>query len=457
MARGPNFIEIASAVASVINSEKQGLFDWPEPWPHRFRAIEPTKGARLIVEESGDQEIEEVPVEYVANCIVAWLRSQKDTDCLVTHRKAKEIAEFWLAFTIPIPMASIKSVRWQSEQGYTWRRLPWAIEDGPTPTWDGILNRMSNASAFRQWLGSLFFDEAKQHQYVWIHGMGEDGKGSMNDILDSVFGRAYRSKQPPHPGDKFWTYDLIGSRLVVFPDCNAQGFVAGGLFKSLSGGDPVSVEAKGRMAFTTRLNCKFLFLSNEKPNISSEHADMRRIIYCAFTEKGSDKEPKFKSRLWNEAGHFLSRCVIEYQDNCREHEDIRSDKENIEAWISTNDEEYQHVFDKYFRIPHEQYRTKASLDNLSLAEIRLVTFDPEKMLAIVKEEFKDYRQQKGFRDWLYKKHRAERIRVLREGQRIWVYVGVSHTLTAKTSREVTLLVSKLKIVAGQAGHCPPTM
>ena len=162
-------------------------------------------------------------------------------------------------------------------------RLPWHAADDITPTWDLIISRMSNADAFTAWVGSLFDETSYQQQYVWLHGKGNEGKGCINRFLMRVFGPAYCAKQPKERGDKFWTHDLLGKRLVVFPDCNDSAFVASGLFKSMTGGDPIPVEAKGEMAYTTRLAAKYLIISNERPDLSSETADRRRIIYCEMT------------------------------------------------------------------------------------------------------------------------------------------------------------------------------
>ncbi len=445
------FVEIANQVASAINFE---ACSYPVAWKHRFRIIEPAIGARLIVEETPDLEIREVPLDHVAHRIVAWMRLQNDPELLLTLRKAREAVEMWLAFAEPIPMSEIKSVRWKSEHGHTWRRLPWDRTEGPTPTWDKILSKMSNASALRQWLGSLFFEEAQQHGYVWVHGMGNDGKGSMNRFLKRVFGRSYRSKQPPAPGDKFWTYGLIGSRLVVFPDCNSQGFTTGGMFKSLSGGDPVDVEAKGKMSFTTELQCKFLFFSNEKPNISCEDADMRRIIYCEFFEKmkKEDADPKFEAKLWAEGGAFLTNCVKEYLEACPNHENIKSDQEDITAWVSVGEEKFQNTFDQHFMVPgNELYRTPKGLHGLSAEQLALVTVAPNEMLAIVTADFPEQREQVRFRDWLYKKYNVQKKGIKRDGKTDYYYVGIHKRLTAdaavKLSRKLAVIRSSVSTLS----------
>ncbi len=426
------FVELAAEVASAINFEH----GYVRAWPYKYRAIEPSPGVRLITEEDADQTLVEVPPDHLANRIVAWLRLGDIRTDFTTLRNARQIVEMWLAITEPIREQDIKHIRWRSDPGYTWRRLPWDMERGETPTWDAMLCRMENAAAFKTWLGSLFFEDAKQHQYIWCHGMGNDGKGAINRFLADVFGKSYRSKQPPGFGDKFWTYGLIGSRLVVFPDCNNQSFVSSGLFKSLSGGDPVDVEAKGRMSFTARLKCKFLFFSNERPNITSEGADMRRIIYCPFSE-AAIYEQGFEEALYKEGASFLTKCIDLYEKNCNDHSPIKCEADGIMEWISVLEEQFQAIFDSRFMQPHPDYRKHGNLSELTNDQIDLVTVKPEAMLEIVNGAFKDNKERSQFRDWLYKKYGVQKKGIESKvlGASVFYrYVGVAHKLSSSKSR-----------------------
>ncbi len=448
---GPKFAEFASQVAAALNFESH---PFPIPWPYRYRTVELARGARVIVEETEDQTLTEVPIEEVVSRVVAWLRLQLNPDNLLTVKRANEAVQMWVAIATPIPTVQIKYVRWLSEPGLTWRRLPWDPQDGETPTWDKLFGKLTNMGAFRQWLGSLFFEEGQQHQYVWVHGMGNDGKGAINRFLKRVFGKCYRSKQPPALGDKFWTYGLIGARLVVFPDCNSQGFTASGLFKTLSGGDPVDVEAKGKMSFTTELHAKFLFFSNEKPNISCEDADMRRIVYCEFMEKTKKEDvvPGFEVRLWEEGGRFLSRCVSEYLAACPEHQAIESDHEHIRDWVSVGEERWQIFFDSMYEQPkHEGYRTTKLLPGLTDEQLDLVTVRPDDLFAVLREAFPDRRDQAFFRDWMYKKYGVQKRGIRRADGINYRYVGVARKPTGKTAdhqrRAVERMHSDMRLVS----------
>jgi Family of unknown function (DUF5906) len=442
------FEEIAHDIAAQLNFEASRTFQWPIRWPHTFRVIEPELGARVPLLEAPDQEIRKVKLAHIADRIIQWTRLQDNPEVLLTKSKAKQAAEVWQSIADPLDPTEIKNVRWKSDVGYTWRRLPWDLEEGPTPTWDKVMSKMSNSEAFRHFIGSLFFDEAKQHQYVWAHGLGGDGKGSMNRFLKRVFGASYRSKQPPAQNDKFWTHGLIGARLVVFPDCNSQGFTTGGLFKSLSGGDPVDVEAKQEMSFTAELQAKFLFLSNEKPNVSCETADMRRIIYCGFERPiEGDKDPTFEAKLWAEGGYFLSKCANRYIEAHPNHEDIKSDDEQIKAWVSTNDEKFQNIFDALFMQPNEKHRSRQGLRGLTEDQIKILTVEPKELLAVTTAEFKDHKDQRAFKDWLYKKYGVEKIGFTSEsnGMVYYRYIGMHTLKTAQVAEKISRHLSVIRV------------
>lgn len=420
-------VKFSAALASAMNRDNHPFL---RAWEHKIHTIEPAKGTRLFVEISDDDVLTVVTQSYVQTLLVNWLRAQNIEAWTLSPKVASEAVELFRAYSTPIDEVQVRQVSWLTEKGYTWHRLPWDPSEGATPTWDTLLGRMTNQRAFRAFIGSLFFKEAENHQYCWIYGPGGDGKGAINRFLAQVFGNAYRSKQPPAPGDRFWTYGLLNARLTCFPDCNGKGFTASGLFKSLTGGDPVDVEAKGQMSFTTKLETRFIFLSNEKPTLSSERADMRRVIYCAF-EDGAEREQGFEARLWAEGGAFLTRCMQDYLELCPDHGDIPSDANGIEDWVAALEEDFSALFDKHFQMPNEAYRTSKGVAGLPTDQLDLVTVKPEALQDVLAEAFpRQVKRQREFRDWLCKRHQVERkgVRVSDKDWVVYRYVGMQRRL-----------------------------
>lgn len=344
---------VQANIADAINGAKTSILP---SFPLILGALEPEKGARVPIMLSEGQLIEVVRHEFVRDEIIRYCKETLATmpQYLLLHQQANEAAKFWLATAHVVPADCIKMVRWADERGYTYRRLPWNLgapewtpTQRPAPTWESLLSRMSNVQAFIDWIGSLFFDESSLQNYVWIHGDGQDGKGCINRFLKRVFGDSFRSKQPKGRDDKFWTYGLLGARLVVFPDCDDSKFVRTGLFKSMTGGDPIDVEAKRGMNFTAELRAKYLIFSNERPELTSQTADLRRIIYCELG-KATGIDPKFEEKLWNEGGDFLSTCVRQYEAKYPNHGPIKSEMSEIMDVVETLEEANLEVFDRLF-------------------------------------------------------------------------------------------------------------
>ncbi len=393
-------VDLCDDVARAMLGD-QGYF--AEPFPHRFHTIEPNPGVHILLEEVEDSVVRPVPRGYVAAKIVAWVAKmaavQRMPELRVTYNVAVEVVEYWRSLARPLPDGGIAQLSWQGEPGLTWHRLPWGRgAGGEFPTWHSIIARMSNAGAFVAWVGSLFDPASSLHQYVWCHGQGHDGKGAINRFFERVFGRCYRSKQPPARGDKFWSFGLIGARLVVMPDCDNTRFVTSGSFRSLTGGDPIDVEAKGQMSGTVRVHCKFLVLSNEKPAVGSIEADQRRIIYCEFTAKGA-YDPGFENRLWDEGGAFLEACIATYGAKYPGHGAIDTDRAQIDDIAAAEESEFDAVFETNFmrtgplpKGPHSDH------------VIRGHTVGNEAMRLVLVQAFREPAKRREFLAWCARVH-----------------------------------------------------
>ncbi len=391
-------LKIAEAYRMIADAIRQVTHHGLPEFPYSYRVLEPEEGSRIPMIVDDELALRVVGVKALQKDVLTYTDRQLGgrPDFTLKPQQAKEAAEYYLLSTDPVPSSDIKITRWKDEPGYTYRRLPWIKKVGPCPSWDTLLSRMTNEQAFRDWIGTLFFEESYLQNYVWIYGGGGDGKGAINRFLAKVFGASYRSKQSPMVGqarDKFWTYGLLGARLVVFPECDDPKFVTNGLFKSLTGGDPVDVEAKGSMSFTVNLMAKYLILSNKLPVISLAPSDLRRIIFCEIAPSAGI-DLTFEQKLWEEGGFFLSRCVEQYLSSYPQHGPLADEKEAIQDLAATCEEEFSEIFNQWFSLDTTTYVT------------------PRQMVDIVSAEWpRDRKQQHHFRAWLDNKHGIRRKRV----------------------------------------------
>lgn len=244
----------------------------------------------------------------------------------------------------------IKDFAFPGDESYTFFRIPFNYN--PTASlpecFKSLLSSFTNSEAICLWVGSIFDLESNRAQYLWMYGPGGNGKSTLANVIASVFGEFVKFEVVPARDDKYWTNGLIGKRLIVLDDCNNYGFVRSGLFKSLTGSCKVRVEKKFEDSYDTDINCKFLFTSNERPLISNDASDMRRIIYSSSSATNVYMyDPNFDSNLQKNLPDFISYCIAEYKNKVRKGDYIpcetveavelaESSMESVTSWIANN-------------------------------------------------------------------------------------------------------------------------
>lgn len=378
--------ELYRNIARAIERDALNLL--PE-FPERFYSVDTSPGVRLYLREKEEGVVEYVHENYLAHAILKWVNNSvvgRFSDYQLDFKNAVEATRVWRCMATPV---EVKNISWPGEAGLAFRRMPWPLQSGAHPCFDELMSRISNSHALKCFIGSLLNENSDMQQYVWLHGKGENGKGSLSRFLHKVLGDAYSSQTPPQKNDKFWTSMLLGKRLVVFPDCNDQEFVTSGLFKSLTGGDPVRCEQKMQPAFTRIMTAKYMPISNNRPNLTSEKADQRRIIYCEIGAIECDADPEYETRLWAEGGPFLTSCMIAYAEACPKNGKIPVDKNDsaLTDWVSTVEEKYETIFEQNFELDSNSYILPVAMQD------RL-----NEVLA------KDARLHGDFRMWLERSH-----------------------------------------------------
>jgi hypothetical protein len=381
----------------------------------------------LRVIEVADGQLEPIEVDYVGQCkvvnfkrvrraIIQYLNNPRNDFFSyefkdISSEVAVKIVNFWLDYS-PITETP-KPILWANEEGLTFSRLPWDFEENNTefycPLFDKILERMSNAHAFECFIGSLFFEESDRQQYVWIHGGGFDGKGSLGRLLERIFGNAYVAAEAPFIVSQmspFFTAKFVNKRIAVFGDCESYSFPTTGYFKSLTGGDAMLINPKNKEEYTTKLNLKCLFLSNEQPDIGTSKADLRRIIYCKLKETSETHDPSYEDRLWLEAGDFLQRCIFKYKETCPKHNQIPVDSSEAIDLAEENEANFQGFFDdRFVELPH--------------GVVKITDFN-----EILEMRWPKKSMQKKFKLWLFRTYPVEKSQKKQDGKNYKVIKGI---------------------------------
>lgn len=237
----------------------------------------------------------------------------------------------------------IKKMAFKSDDSLTFFRLGFDPTDEilPCPNWDKTMSNFTNEDAVRMFIGSLFVDNADRSQYLWFFGDGYNGKSILIQVLQKILGdlNCTIEQVPRTDGEKrFWSNGIIGKRLVFFDECSQLNFVASEFFKTLTGLGICKVERKGGAAFNTELFAKFIFTSNDKPEISSKKSDQRRAIICTGKQELSF-DPEVIPNLLKESDHFLNNAIALYNFHCPDGRPIPADNSEAIALAKLNEEE----------------------------------------------------------------------------------------------------------------------
>lgn len=314
----------------------------------RFYVTEPEKGARRVLWDMGGSVVKYCPDAAVTAAIMRYTDGRKGY-CF-EPRRAVDCMKHWLLTTEPIEEPPI--IRMKSDRGLCFHRLP--FDPDPVrimnhPIFDEFLSRCTNATALADWIGSLFDLKSDRQQYVWLYGDGHNGKGTLLRFLAKCFGPSYLATSPSK--DKFWTASLVGKRLVSFPDIADGYFPASPMFKMLTGDDQIPIRPMYKDGFSAPINCKFIFASNNLPELTSQKADTRRAIYCEIKPIKVSPDPKYEEMLWDEAPYIIGTCLSEYKERYRNHGPINVESDSLDAVIEQSELDFNAVFSRYFATP----------------------------------------------------------------------------------------------------------
>lgn len=394
-------------------------------FPYKFHVLRDKKGARQYLEEEKDNVVFHVCEDKVVGSVASYIEScpnMAQEDLWISDFPS--MVKYW-GWTTRALEHKIHPVLQKTQGGFTYHRLPFDFEAPGAqgcPVWDELLVRMDNAQAFMAWVGSLFDADSNREQYVWLYGSGRNGKGSIGRFLAKILYNTTVYEEVPERGNQFWTSGLMGKRLVIFGDCNHYAFPMSGRFKSLTGLDGIRIERKGEPSFTASLDCKFLFFSNEKPQLESKEADLRRAIFCKIKAVDPTKDfgKDYEQRLWAEAPSFLWACWQEYLQSTREKTGtIPCDKSEIQEIAAIGEDHYRDIFKRNFQEWH-----------MGLPRELTSFVEASAMCRILRHEGITSNQEQGkYHLWLDETYRVKIKRVWIENKQVRVFSGICDRLT----------------------------
>lgn len=288
------------------------------------------------VKESSREELYRVAAK------VLW-----SNECPIGKRKITELVETWLLTcecTSNFPKAFSLN-----RDVIAFNHLLLEISQEPTPVFDDFIGRCGlNGPALMAYIWSIFVEADSTQQYVLLRGEGKDGKGSLMRLIEKLIGpRAYQgmSTRDPH-----WVARLVGKRVVFWGDVNSTAFVLSSEFKTVTGGDKVTITEKYKPSYSAYLYVKIFISTNNDAEITSRKSDLRRCIYVDVKENPNIVE-SYETKLWQERAGILFKCREAYQKLFNAAENVIDCKYN-ELMDSTEEFEikFGSIVERYFEL-----------------------------------------------------------------------------------------------------------
>jgi len=160
--------------------------------------------------------------------------------------------------------------------------------------WLRSVFRQDQIDVLRAYLYGIFVADFDSRQTVYIEDQrGKTGKSTFihafTEYLDSFAPDIYTAMNTKSFSSQFAFKSFLNKRLAIESDVKNAKIAMTDVFHKITGGDTVSVEAKGVDAFTARVQCKVLMMGNIslELNTSNEH-ETSRMIYLVMTEMSED-------------------------------------------------------------------------------------------------------------------------------------------------------------------------
>lgn len=325
---------------------------------------EDTEGDRKVLVENDRREVRFVSDDVITSAIYQYIREKSlyDPNYLMSIHDVESVFKMWKKSKVTLH--DVPKLSWLSDDGLCFKRLPFDYvekESYEHPTWDKILaNIEKNKDAFMAFIGSIFEPKSYKQQYLWMHGSGGDGKGSLFDFLSELMGDKHCVHVKTNIEHDFWTENLASARVAYFADCKRYDLPDCGEFLTYSGEAPIIINKKNKCKFEVKNNLKFIIGSNQPPKISNLEKDVRRAIIVPFVVHGKKERADpvaFKEALLAEGSEFVCHCVNVYRAGYgKHHGEITVDRDHLEGVTSAGDEAKRAFLDEHFATKDDEQK-----------------------------------------------------------------------------------------------------
>ena len=192
---------------------------------------------------------------------------------------------------------------------------PTTIVRGDFLAWKEVLSRIDHPDLYQAWIWSIFAD-VNCRQALWLQGEGSDGKTVTSNAIAEYLGHLSHSINSATLKTQFGLQDIVGKRLILFPDTKNPNLIQSESVHQITGGDRITVAKRFVGQVEVDNNFRVLVTSNILPELSNQTNDQTRAIVIRVVKGpnyGVSSEIPFAERLKKEIPAFLYDCREKFQ------------------------------------------------------------------------------------------------------------------------------------------------
>lgn len=174
------------------------------------------------------------------------------------------------------------------------------------PDWESFMGQFENKSdrsLFMAWIYSIFVEDDKNRQVLWIEGAGFSGKSSIVSVIGEILSEVnidlYKVINP-RDNDKFALAGIDKCRLIAFPDNQDSYLIRNPNIRNITGKDSMSIREMNTNPRPGFVFCKVFVASNHDypPIIDySKREDTTRLLHIKLNQqKIIENEAKWSSK-----------------------------------------------------------------------------------------------------------------------------------------------------------------
>lgn len=205
---------------------------------------------------------------------------------------------------------------------------------------------------FKAFIGWALAGSYKEFQhFVFIHGKGGEGKSTMLNLIDTIFGRANVANVDldnlGNSKEARFHLAMLHRKELNYSDDVSHGLIQEtNILKRLTGGNRMTAEYKNKDPFEFTNEAKLIFTCNNLPSFSdTSHGMERRPIIIEWRRIKGFKDKYSMDQFERDKPSFVRECLFAYKSALQNAKDMAEPRlpmteymeQRVKEWIQAND------------------------------------------------------------------------------------------------------------------------